>query len=167
MSSTTDRLALPLLASGQAQKEFTHNAALALADMLIMPTVQAVALTTPPAAPVVGQCWIIGTGATGVWAGHDNTLACFTAGGWLFVPPQDGMQVWSLADHVMVLHNNGVWTIGTLYAKSLDVAGIQVVGAQQLTIASPTGGTVIDDVARTAISAILAALKTHGLIAAA
>ena len=75
MSETSDRLKFPLLASGQAQKEATHNEALALADMLMQPVVQSVAPASVPASPQPGQCWIIGTGATGAWAGHDGALA--------------------------------------------------------------------------------------------
>lgn len=54
---------------------------------------------------------------------------------------------------------------GTCEANSYKVAGVQVVGSQQATIADPAGGITIDAEARTAIVAILTALKTHGLIA--
>ena len=167
MTQTTDRLSLPLLAAGQAQKEVTHNQALALADMLIMPVVQAVAPASIPATPATGQCWIVGTGATGAWAGHDGAITCYTSGGWLFAPAQDGMQVWSIADSVMVSHRNGSWVVGALTAKSLTVAGIQVIGAQQPAIPAPSGGATIDDMARATLTAVLTALKTHGLIAMA
>tara|TARA_R110000868_G_scaffold17344_1_gene76341 strand:+ start:21220 stop:21786 length:567 start_codon:yes stop_codon:yes gene_type:complete len=45
------------------------------------------------------------------------------------------------------------------------VAETQVVGAQQSTIADPSGGATIDSEARTAIISILTTMKTHGLIA--
>ena len=45
---TTSRFALPLLAAGQADKELTHNEALACLDILLQPVVQAVGLTVPP-----------------------------------------------------------------------------------------------------------------------
>jgi hypothetical protein len=41
-----------------------------------------------------------------------------------------------------------------------------VVGPQAAAIADPDGGAVVDGEARTAIAAILAALRSHGLIAA-
>jgi hypothetical protein len=40
-----------------------------------------------------------------------------------------------------------------------------VVGPRQAAVAAPSGGTVIDAESRTALVAILAALRAHGLIA--
>jgi len=40
-----------------------------------------------------------------------------------------------------------------------------VVGVQQAAIAEPSSGDTVDGEARTAIDAILAALRSHGLIA--
>lgn len=45
------------------------------------------------------------------------------------------------------------------------VGGTKVVGSQQGAITAPTGGATIDSQARTAINAILSAMRTHGLIA--
>jgi phage gp45-like len=45
------------------------------------------------------------------------------------------------------------------------VDDVQVIGLQQPTIANPTGGTIVDIEARTAIISILTAMKTHGIIA--
>ena len=112
MSGTSDRLKLPYIAPGQAQKEMTHNEALALVDTLVQPVVQAVAPAAIPANPVLGQCWIVGTGATGVWAGHDGALACWTSGGWRFVPAFEGMSVWSIADQMEAVRQSTVWVIG-------------------------------------------------------
>jgi hypothetical protein len=46
----------------------------------------------------------------------------------------------------------------------VKVGGQQVVGSQAAAIASPSGGATVDAEARTAIDAILAALRAHGLI---
>lgn len=165
MSSTTDRLALPLIVPGQAQKEMTHNEALTLIDALAQPVVQAVGITAPPAAPLPGQCWIIGTPATGVWAGHGAALALWTAGGWRFVAAFEGMTVWSLADAMVAVHRGGVWRAGEANAHRLWIDGVQVVAAQQAAIPVPAGGSVIDVESRGAIGAILTALRAHGLIA--
>ena len=163
--ANTDRLALPLLTAGQAQKEVTHNEALALADMLMQPVVQSVAPASIPTTPVFGQCWIVGTGATGVWAGYDGAIAGWTSGGWRFAAPQEGMQVWSIADGVFVRRAGVAWLIGVQTAKTILVNGAQIIGAQQASIPTPSGGTTIDTQARSAITAVLAALSAHGLIA--
>lgn len=49
-------------------------------------------------------------------------------------------------------------------AMQYNVNGTQVVTARQGAITDPTGGAIDDAEARTAISAILSALRTHGLI---
>jgi hypothetical protein len=46
----------------------------------------------------------------------------------------------------------------------VQISGKQVVGPRQPAIAAPSGGTVVDGEARSAIGAILAALATHGLL---
>ena len=48
MTLQTDRFALPLLATAQAQKEMTHNEALALLDAVVQPVVVAVAPASVP-----------------------------------------------------------------------------------------------------------------------
>lgn len=50
-------------------------------------------------------------------------------------------------------------------ATSLLRGGTQVVGAQQAAVADAAGGVVVDVEARAAINALLARLRTHGLIA--
>lgn len=65
MTDMTDRLALALIAPGQAQKEMTHNEALARLDIMVQPVVQAIAPASVPASPTFGQCWIVGVGASG------------------------------------------------------------------------------------------------------
>ena len=159
------RLALPYLYSGQAQKETMHNEALALLDLAVQPVVVAVGVNAPPAAPVEGTCWIVGTVPTGAWSGQAGTLAGWTAGGWRFVPATDGAVVWSLADAVTARRVAGVWTIGVVAARRVEISGVQVVGARRAAISDASGGTVIDVQARATIAAMLAMLRGHGLIA--
>lgn len=165
MTDMTPRLGFPLLSSGQAQKDVTHNEALVLADGLIQPVVQAVAPAAIPARPLPGQCWIVGNGAGGVWQGHDNAFACWTEGGWRFIATQEGMGAWSLADGVPARRADNGWIVGRVDVSAVRIAGKQVLGLQQPAVANPTGGSTIDAEVRVAVSAILAALRTHGLIA--
>ena len=165
MNLNTDRLALPLLAAAQAQKEVTHNEALALLDALIQPVVVAVAPSAVPVAPTPGQGWIVGALPTGAWAGQALALAVWTTGGWRFVPPFEGMTIWSLTEATTWRYLSTGWTNGVLTGTSLVLNGVQLVGARATAIAAPVGGTVIDVQARAAISAILSSLGTHGLIA--
>lgn len=165
MTSSSDRLALPLLAPGQAQKEMTHNEALARLDMLVQPVVVAVAPAAVPADPRPGECWIVGSGASGAWAGQDDAVAVWTAGGWRFAAAFEGMKVWSLADGVTVVRRSDGWQLGAVDARTVRIDGLSVLSARQPPIATPAGGTIVDTESRTAITAILEALRQHGLIA--
>jgi hypothetical protein len=165
MTLETARLALPQLAMAQAQKEMTHNEALVLLDAAVQAVVVAVAPPALPSAPVPGQCWIVGAGAGGEWAGHEGALAVWTAGGWRFIAPFEGMAVWSLADSATAVRTDGEWAIGRLAGSMLSIDGVQVVGPRQPAIADPVGGSVVDVDCRAATVAILSALRTHGLVA--
>lgn len=148
MSEETGRLALPLLAVAQAQKEMTHNEALALLDVAVQPVVQAVAPATLPSAPAIGDCWIVGPAPAAAWAGQDGALACWTSGGWRFVASFDGMSAWSVADQGLARREGTVWRVA----------------ARQASIANPAGGTIVDAEARAAIDAILAVMRSGGQI---
>ena len=160
----TARLKLPLLAAAQAQKEMTHNEALTLLDAAVQATVVAVAPASIPATPVPGQCWIVGTGATGAWAGHDGALATWMAGGWRFVAPFLGMAVWSLADNAPARRMSFGWYTGAVMGRWLEVDGAQVVSGRRPAIADPAGGATIDVESRATLVTILGALRGHGLI---
>jgi hypothetical protein len=138
----TRRHELPLLQLGQAQKEVTHNEALVRIDALLNPVIEAVLAAPPPSLTVSsdGLCWIIASGATGLWAGKDRQIARWSGGGWRYLMPVEGMSAWNVALMKRLFYINGNWITPT-------------------PIASPAGGTVIDVEARTAINAILAHLR--------
>lgn len=162
---TTARFALPLLAAGQAQKEIFHNEALQLIDGCIAPCVNGPVTAIPPGSPAVGECYLVGTGATGAWSGHEHSLALYGDGGWRFVAPREGLRVWVSGDDVDAAYVGGAWEFGQARVNAVRVGAHQVVGAQQAAIAAPSGGFTTDGEARAAIGAILGALRAHGLIA--
>lgn len=161
----TARLALPLLEAGQAQKEMTVNEALQRLDLVAQARVAAVGLNAPPGAPAAGEVWVVGDAPTGAWAGRAGTLAGWTAGGWRFVGPVDGMRVWSAADGCEAIWRAGAWRLGVLAGQRVEVGGVQVLGPRAAAIPSPNGGGVVDAEARAALGAVLAALRNHGMIA--
>lgn len=161
----TPRWALPLLFAGQAQKEVFHNEALTLIDALLHGRVESADIATPPASPVVGQCWIVAAGASGAWAGQAGKVACWSEGGWRFLAPRAGVRV-DVADRGHALRHDGTaWRDGAVRGDGLYLDGNRVVTARQAAIAAPSGGAVIDAQARSTIATILAALRAHGLIA--
>ncbi len=147
MDMTTARLALPLIAPGQAQKELTHNEALTLIDAVVQATVQAVGVDTPPAAPGEGAAWIVGAAPTGTWATHADALAAWTAGGWRFVAAREGLAVWDAGGATVARYRGGAWR-------------------QATAVAAPAGGNVIDTEARAALVALLSVLRGQGILGA-
>jgi hypothetical protein len=160
----TARFALPYLAPGQMQKEFYHNEALQKIDMLLCPVVEGSASSTPPSNPAVGSCYLIAPGATGAWAANDGALACFSEGGWRFVPPIEGMSLMDRGSGRLINRRNGQWETGRVYANELVVDGLAVIRGRQPAIGDPSGGVQIDGECRAAVGQILAAMRAHGLI---
>jgi len=149
---TTPRLGLWTLSPGQAQKETSINEGLHLLDAIIAGAVEEPARSDPPATPAVGTSFIIADQATGEWAGHDGALAAFTPGGWRYVAATAGLTVLEKSTGSLLRYRGGVWE--------------QILGARQPSIADVTGGSTMDVESRATISAILSALRAHGLIAA-
>ncbi len=97
----------------------------------------------PPATPVDGTNWLVGASPTGSWAGQAGKIACRQGTNWLFVAPRDGMRLLNRA--------NG--------QERRYFAGWQVPGVP----AAPSGGTTVDAEARSAIAALVSALRTAGV----
>ena len=162
---TSSRFGMPFLAAGQAQKELTHNEALALVDAALHAAVESAGLDEPPSAPLPGQCWIVGPAPSGAWAGQPHALACWTESGWRFVPAVEGMCVWRKDEQLWAERRSGAWVVGEARASELVIGGAQVVGARKAAVALSGGGAVIDAEARAAIASIIDRLVAHGLIA--
>jgi hypothetical protein len=143
-SSASPRFALPLLFAGQSQKEATVNEALLAADLLLHPAIEAVT-ATPPAAPMNGQCWLVGTDATGAFAGQTDRIVAWTEGGWRFIAPREGMRAYDIAATAYRLYAGGNWRLA-----AAPVA--------------PSGGSVVDSQARVAIAAIITSLRSAGVL---
>ena len=165
MINMTARLTLPMLHAGQAQKEMTHNEALLALDVLLHPEVEEVGRNQPPEVPGDGQCWIVGEAPVGAWTGQADMIAAWSAGGWRFLRGCEGMLLWSRNDALPVRRLTGAWIMGDVHGMRLVLGGHQVVGARQPAIANPSGGTSVDAEARAAVSLVLEALRTHGLVA--
>ena len=164
MSLESARLALPFLAAGQAQKELTHNEALALIDMGIGAAAKSAGIETPPSIPVIGECWIVGDTPTDAWSGHAGALACWTESGWRFLAGGEGMMVWVQDQRLWAVREADGWTIGAARAARVVIDDLQVLGAREAAVTAPIGGSVVDVEARSAIAAILDRLIAHGLI---
>ena len=133
-------------------------------DAVVSAAVEGLPLATPPVSPSVGSCYIVGASPTGAWTGQAHKLAAFTGGGWRFVAPFDGLSALVRSNGSTAVYRNGEWEVGKLRGSEVMVDGLKVVGTRQAAIPAPAGGSSADVEARAAIGAILAALRSHGLI---
>ena len=141
--SSTPALNLPLLMAGQAQKEFFLNQALSLLDALHARAVTG-SQAAPPAAAQEGACFRVTAPATGAWAGHEDDIAVLIGGEWQYIVPGEGLQVFDRAANQMVVFRSQ-WRPASAPAN-------------------PTGGTVIDIEARAAVTALIQALSSVGIL---
>lgn len=142
--STTANMALPLLFSGQAQKEFILNQSFAVLDALMAASVEA-AHSAPPQAPEDGQCYLVAENATGAWAGHEDQIAARIGASWHFVTPIEGMEVFDRSSGQRAVFKSQ-WQFAAAPAD-------------------PQGGATVDAEARAALTAIISALKSFGVFA--
>lgn len=160
--TVTTRLGLPLIATGQAQKELTHNTAIYGLDRLVHLCVESRTLSGPPEPSSSGITWIIGEDATDAWEGHEGAIAHWD-GAWVIAPSPEGMLCWIADEAIVAVFGGGVWN------AALPVAGLRIGGATMLTeppvaIAAPVGGSVIDVEARAVLGSLLSYLADQGLL---
>lgn len=148
-----------------ADPNMISRGALTLVDGCLAPCVEQRALASPPANPVVGRCYLVAAGASGVWAGKADQLAIASEGGWRFVSPRTGMRAWIANEDIEAVFRGGAWDYGTVRGGRLMVDGNQVVGARGAAIAAPAGGSAVDAECRATRASLLSAMRTHGLIA--
>ncbi len=79
--------------------------------------------------------------------------------------PGTGWQAW-IADRGQSMRFDGTaWVDENVRSDGYFVAGDRIIAGRQSAIPGPSGGSTIDNEARAAIAAMLAALRLHGLIA--
>lgn len=105
----TPNLGLPYIDGSQAQKHVTHNEALRILDAAIQIGVLDLTLTAPPSSPAEGERHVVASGATGAWAGQDDTIATWQDGAWAFLAPKTGWCIWSAADSGLFVFDGAAW----------------------------------------------------------
>lgn len=160
----TPRLALPLLDAGQAQKEVTHNEALLALDRLLHVRLASRSVAAPPTGAAVGTAYLVPGAASGAWSGGAGQIAVREGAGWRLAAPVPGMIAFVADENLFLFYDTG-WSDGAWPAAGLRVAGRTVLAGSPATIAAPSGGTVIDTESRLVINALIAALRSQGVIA--
>jgi len=141
--SISPRFGLPLLFAGQAQKEAFVNEAFSRLDALIHCAIESES-ASPPASPLDGQAWLVGTNPTGAWAGKSGAVAMQQSGQWLFAEPRDGMAMLNRATGQVMRRAGGSWRSATVPTQA-------------------TGGSVIDAEARAMLAALVSGLRQAGV----
>jgi len=101
-------------------------------------------VSAPPATPLDGQAWIVGSAPSGAWSGKTGNLALRQSGQWLFAVPQDGMKMLNRSTGQELRRAGGSWRMASVPA-------------------APSGGSVIDTEARATLTALIAALRQAGV----
>lgn len=158
----TPRLALPLLAAGQTQKDITHNEAVLALDRLVALVVSSRSVATPPAAPPAGSCYIVPAGGVVAWGQPAGTLLHWQGSAWLAEAPRDGQIVLVADEGLMLVHSAG-WQASWPVA-GLAIGGRTVLAALPATLAPPSGGSVVDSEARATLVTLLSALQQQGIL---
>ncbi|GHC69781.1 DUF2793 domain-containing protein [Limoniibacter endophyticus] len=101
-------LSLPLIMPSQAQKHVTHNEALDMLDALVQLSVLSRTAVAPPAAPALGDRYIIAPDPTGAWEGQAQKLAVWRGNGWDFlILPVGALAYVADEESVFVKHADG------------------------------------------------------------
>jgi len=95
-------LQLPEWEEAQSQPWVTHNTALRVLDCLTQLCILDRDLTEPPADPEEGDCYIPAATATDDWAGHENDVAMYIGGAWVFRTPKIGWHAYCVDEEVNI-----------------------------------------------------------------
>lgn len=109
-------------------------------------------LTAPPGSPNLGDAYLVKTGATGAWAGHDGDLGIYSARGWIFRQPQIGDWILVEDEDLYIRYTSaGVWLAGqgarTYDANSIPVSALinggGIVRVENQTTNTPPGSPTV------------------------
>ena len=122
MTDTTPNLSLPYILPSQAMKHVTHNEALQILDATTNAVIVATP-ATPPATPAEGALYLVGSSATGAFAGKDGRLAFFIDGAWIFLNPRAGWRALFATDGRTRVFDGAAW-VDPLAMPVVDRLGI-------------------------------------------
>ncbi|MEO0912454.1 MAG: DUF2793 domain-containing protein [Pseudomonadota bacterium] len=138
----TYQFSLPLVAASQAQKHVTVNEALARLDAVAQLRVISSVRTTPPAAPVDGEAYLVPAGGVADWAGRGGEIALFANGGWVFLVPHPGWRLWNEAAGAWQMFDGQGWTSGATVVSMNGAATLSRIIPITFSLASGAVNTV-------------------------
>ncbi len=139
------RLGLPFLFPSQAHKEVTVNEALEKIDAVITPVIAGFADNPDALQPVRGESWLISGNSSGQWEGYENHIAYWSGTGWRLYAPIERQHIYDRSNGGMLFFHEGAWR--------------SYIAPEQA-----SGGDVVDEQARVAISAVIDRLVEIGIL---
>lgn len=103
-------LGLPFIAPAQAQKHITHNEALQILDATVQLSVVSVE-NNPPSDPDGSTHLIIGPSPLGIFDSHENDLAVFQDGAWVFLSPKQGWRAYDISLGALRIFDGNEWVV--------------------------------------------------------
>jgi len=114
---TTPILGLDELEDSQSQPHVPINASTRALEQYAQLLTFDKDLSTPPGSPIDGDAYIVASGASGAWAGWDNSIAYYS-GGWLRIEPREGVTAYVADEDAYYKFSGGspgswdLWTLG-------------------------------------------------------
>lgn len=118
--TTSPRLGITEMEETQNNRDVTHNEAVAKleAGAMFFPSIQ-VLLNAPPASPVEGDVYVVGTAGSGAWSGHNENVALYYNATWHFFLPIEGMFAWDQTANSLRRYDGSDWVAFTATGASV------------------------------------------------
>jgi hypothetical protein len=68
-------------------------------------------LATPPVSPTIGDKYIVATGGTGDWSGHDDEISSWNGTAWVFNAADEGLAAVALDDGLTSIFRSSAWEL--------------------------------------------------------
>ena len=134
---------------GESQWRQATNQALAKIDATISLSVLQIGQITVPATPTLGDRYLIGSGASGVFAGRANQLAVYgySVSGtsqWNFYAPINGLVAYNISDSATYVYNSATvsWAVMPAVSGSFEIPNVGEFSGAYITGA--TGNFLVD-----------------------
>ena len=146
----TPRLAIPLIAAGQSQKDVTHNDAVLALDRLVTLAVVSDAADEPPESPADGTVWIVPAAGAAGWGQMAGTLMYRQNEAWIAQQPQAGQIAYVTITGAVLIYT-GSWQV----MRRMDAPAV---------VALPSGGSAPDPEARLTLATLVSIMEQHGFV---
>lgn len=135
----TPKLGLTYLEGSQAQKHVTVNDALRHLDGVVQASAADKDLTAPPGSPTTGDAYIVASGASGLWAGHEGELAVWHDTAWFFYAPAAGWLVYVEDESTLYVYDGASWDTISSALTGASIWGVNATAdtSNRLSVTSP------------------------------